>query len=291
VEFNYDTIVSEDTTNWAYVVGYDAAGGAWYDEDAATNYVINPCIEILKLVDCNDDQVYLPEDTGSYGDTPSWYIEVTNCGDTPLLNVMVSDTNGMVWGPFDLDIGGSWNVTYVGDPIYETTTNNATAVAEDILGGVVGPVFSSATNVVTGNEGCTPGYWKNNAENWDAVAWEPTPYDPEMLVGDVFDIPACVSDLAGDTLLEALSYKGGKGVMGAAQILLRSAVAALLNASHPDINYFMSEQGVIDAVNAALATCDRATMLVLYEELDFHNNDGCVLDMHGDPIVLDGIVA
>ena len=74
--------------------------------------------------------------------------------------------------------------------------------------------------------------------------------------------------------------------MGAARNLLRSAVAALLNASHPGINYYMSEGGVIAAVNAALATCDRDAMLLLHEELDLHNNDGCTLDMHGDPIVV-----
>jgi hypothetical protein len=58
----------------------------------------------------------------------------------------------------------------------------------------------------------------------------------------------------------------------------------LLNAAHPDINYYMSEAGVIAAVNEALATCNRTAMLLLYEELDLHNNDGCTLDMHGNSI-------
>jgi hypothetical protein len=39
------------------------------------------------------------------------------------------------------------------------------------------------------------------------------------------------------TLLRALDGGGGSGLAGAQQILARAAVAALLNASHPEINY------------------------------------------------------
>jgi hypothetical protein len=107
-----------------------------------------PDICIEKLVDCNDDGVYLTEDIGYYGDIPSWYIRVWNCGETPLLNVMVSDTNGMSWGPFDLAIGEEWATSYVSGPIFETTTNTAEAIAEDGLGDQVGPVYASATNII-----------------------------------------------------------------------------------------------------------------------------------------------
>jgi hypothetical protein len=110
----------------------------------------SPDICIEKLVDCNDDEVYLTRDTGYYGDTPSWYIKVWNCGEGPLLNVMVSDTNGMSWGPFDLlNPGDYWEVYYDGDPIFETTSNTAEAIAEDFFGDEVGPVYASATNVIT----------------------------------------------------------------------------------------------------------------------------------------------
>ena len=128
-----------------------APGGneyAYNEREISTQVTIEPDICIEKLVDCNDDQEYLHEDTGSYGDTPSWFIRVWNCGDSPLHSVNVTDTNGMSWGPFNLDIGESWNVTYDGDPIYETTTNNATAVGLDVFDGVVGPVYDSATNII-----------------------------------------------------------------------------------------------------------------------------------------------
>ena len=288
VTYDHPEPIYEDTTNEAMAEGldvFDGAVGPVYS--SATNVVeIEPCIEILKTVDCNDDGTYLAEDTGSYGDTPSWYIKVWNCGDSPLLDVEVWDTNGMSWGPFDLvNPGDFWEVYYDGDPIFETTTNTAEASATDVLGGAVGPVYDSATNVVTGGEGCTPGYWKENAIKWGAVSWGPTGYSPSQTLESVFDVPDSLG-LDNRTLLQALGFKGGKGVMGGAQILLRSAVAALLNAAHPEIDYYMEDVGaLIAAVNAALATGDRATMLALYEELDMHNNDGCTLDMHGNPII------
>jgi hypothetical protein len=137
------------------------------ESSSATNVVeIRPCIEITKTVDCNDDGEYLSQDSGSYGDTPSWKIDVHNCGDSPLHSVNVTDTNGMSWGPFDLAIGETWSVNYTGVAIYETTTNNATVVGLDELGGVVGPEYSSATNVVTECTGCLK-ICKYEDKDWD----------------------------------------------------------------------------------------------------------------------------
>jgi hypothetical protein len=45
-------------------------------------------------------------------------------------------------------------VNYTGAAIYETTTNNATAEGLDVLGGVVGPVYDSATNRISECTGC-----------------------------------------------------------------------------------------------------------------------------------------
>ncbi len=124
-----------------------------------------------------------------------------------------------------------------------------------------------------GNQGCTPGFWKNHE-----AAWGPTGYSPGQTVGSVFTVPADLSDLADDTLLEALDYGGGPKVKGAAQILLRAAVAALLNASHPDVDYPSSPSDVIADVNSALASLDRDTILDLATALDNDNNLGCPLN-------------
>lgn len=124
-------------------------------------------------------------------------------------------------------------------------------------------------NGADGGEGCTPGWWKNHQ-----VAW--VGYSPGDTVGSVFDVP--FPDLVDKTLLQALRSGGGKGVEGAAKNLLRHAVAALLNAAHPDINYPHSEGDVIADVNAALNSGDRDTILSLAEQLDSDNNLGCSCD-------------
>ena len=282
VQYDYDTTVNVDTENWAYVEGYDAAGGMWTDEDWAINYVLFPCIDIEKTVDCNDDGVFLDEDYGTPGDTGHWRIVVTNCGDANLFDVIVWDTNGMSWGPFDLPAGDF--VQYDYDTIVnETTTNWAYVEGYDAAGGVWYDE-DDATNVVMGNEGCTPGFWKNHPDLWHT-------YTTGQLVGSVFSIPCELDELADDTLMEALDYNGGKGAIGAARNLLRHAVAALLNAADPDVNYAMSEAAIIADVNAALATLDKATIEMLKNDLDYYNNAGCSIDAHGDPImILPGIV-
>lgn len=80
------------------------------------------------------------------------------------------------------------------------------------------------------------------------------------------------------TLLEALSFQGGSDHAGAAEILLRAAVAALLNSAHPDVKYPRTTDEVIADVNAALASSDRGIVLKLAKALDKYNNLGCPLN-------------
>jgi hypothetical protein len=123
-----------------------------------------------------------------------------------------------------------------------------------------------------GNNGCSPGFWKNHPKLY------PSPYTPNTTLGSVFDLPTCsgISGLAGDTFDEALSYNGGPTVLDAAKLLLRQAVAAVLNAA-AGIGYPLTVQQVIDEVNTALASCDRATILAEKDRLDRFNNLGCPL--------------
>ena len=94
-----------------------------------------------------------------------------------------------------------------------------------------------------------------------------------------------VGGLGNDTLLEALSYEGDKGVAGARQILLRTAVAALLNASfhetmlHDDYLYYpYTVADVIAEVNAALSSNNRSVMLSLADDFDGVNNGNHYFD-------------
>ncbi len=124
------------------------------------------------------------------------------------------------------------------------------------------------------HQGCTPGYWKNHTDSWEG-------FSPSDKVKDVFTIPGCLSSCSplGDaTLLEALSFGGGKTDCDAARLLVHHAVAALLNAGHSGVNYPRTTADIISDVNSALASCDRGTMLDLKDELDADNNLGCPLN-------------
>ena len=83
-------------------------------------------------------------------------------------------------------------------------------------------------------EGCTPGFWKNHLTHW-----VPTGYSPDDIFDDVF---GC--DIFGDdtTLFEAASPEITHNTLAA------HGVAALLNASHPGVNFGLTVGEVIDAV-------------------------------------------
>jgi hypothetical protein len=90
-------------------------------------------------------------------------------------------------------------------------------------------------------------------------------------VGDVFG--GALSGLEDATMLDALRFGGGSDVAGATRILLRAAVAALLN-STAGIGFPMSTAEILDAVETALNTEDRGTILDLADRLDELNNAG-----------------
>ncbi len=153
------------------------------------------------------------------------------------------------------------------------------AIACSIVAGAVG----SASAVGTGNEGCTPGYWKNHVSAWDE-------YEPTDTAGSVFVALTSTAGqknypgLADKTLLQSLQGGGDSTLSGAATILLRAATAAVLNAAEDDFGYprtrFASDDdptGIIPDVNAALRNGNRSQMLNLARSLDRLNNLGCPL--------------
>ena len=96
------------------------------------------------------------------------------------------------------------------------------------------------------DQGCTPGYWKNHIDAWSGTAFSPT-----QTVGSVFTLPADLSSFGSETLLDALNGAGGPGVSGATEILLRAAVAALLNATDSQVAYPAFKAGIKKRVNTA----------------------------------------
>ena len=204
--------------------------------------------------------------------TIDWQITVTNTGDVEL-DVVVTDSswqgqaevfNGPILAgetrTIPLQDSGLPDGVYI---------NSVTAVGTHQLGWVTAESGATCEVLVVGTEGCTPGYWKNHLDSWQG-------FEPQQTLGDVFGFTDY--GLHDKTLIEGLELKGGKGVEGAAEILLRIAVASLLNAAHPDVGYTMSTAEVISSVNTALASNDRETMLALKDQLDFDNNLGCPLD-------------
>jgi hypothetical protein len=192
-----------------------------------------------------------------------------------------------------------WTQTYPGTSVLDTAlvpvgeTLGAYGYAIELTSGEdeTGNDFG---NYVPIKQGCTPGYWKNNPKDGpdpdDLNDW-PSPYLPTDLISSVFtNLPSEFYDLDGeqgeDTLMDALKYHGGPGLRGAVRNLMRHAVAALLNAAHPCINYQISTpQGVINAVEDLFddpTPPSRWQVLSLKNNFDEWNNAGCPCNAHGE---------
>ncbi|NIN94828.1 MAG: hypothetical protein GTO49_07575 [Anaerolineae bacterium] len=128
-------------------------------------------------------------------------------------------------------------------------------------------------------EGCTPGFWKQEQHFY---AWEGSGYSPDTLLGDVFELDCLEGRFGSDTLLEALGYKGGKGFRGKARILLRAAVASLLNGATMDHRPPSETVGLVnDAIALACDTGNKCLLKYWYREFDARNNQYCVFSPDG----------
>ncbi len=137
-----------------------------------------------------------------------------------------------------------------------------------VLGALVAAIAATpATAHETGNEGCTPGFWKNHPEEW-AI--------PNSTLEQVYNVPDAFG-LDNRTLRQALSFHGGPGLAGMARNLLRHSVAGLLNIMHPDIEYPLNEFQIISRTNTALNSGSRSTMEAQKNEFARFNSLGCPL--------------
>lgn len=158
----------------------------------------------------------------------------------------------------------------------ETTTDSSSTISTTTTPPPPPPppptTTTTTTTTPTGNEGCTPGFWKNNADKKGASQWT-DPYDPTDLVSSVFaDAPPEIGSL---TLLAGLQLGGG-----GANALTRHAIAAVLSAAHPDIDYPLTVDEIVDMVNAAYASGDADTIESLKDTLDAFNNLGCTISQN-----------
>jgi hypothetical protein len=216
-----------------------------------------------------------PGPTIPVGSAVTWSYLVTNTGAVALSNVVVTDNRGVaVTCPVTaLDPGESMTCTGAGTAVAGQYSNAGTVTGRSPLGIVATDQnLSHYFGHTVGNQGCTPGYWKNHTDSWP-----PTGYSTSQKVSSVFFEAGWYVSQGNATLLEALSFGGGSGVEGAAEILLRAAVAALLNASHPDVACPRTQASVISDVNVALAWRETDMMLAWAAQLDADNNLGCPL--------------
>lgn len=298
--------LTADTTNVAIAHGTDPIGrdvtwcadesappaDTFCDQDERAELTVTvseePSISIIKTAGDAADGTVLEIQPG---DSVTFHYEVCNTGNVPLVNGEVTDDNGTPGDTSDdftvvltttLAPAGETGdcETVDSDPILienppvcgETRLNIGTVVAFSDPGGteVTDSDDAELCTPPSDFEGCTPGYWKQEQHFDSWVGYAP---------GDSFETVFGVNvTLRGNgrttfdtpTLLQALDANGG-GV----NALARHAVAALLNASNPDVDYPFTEAEIIAMVQDAVASGDFDTAHNLLAEA---NELGCPLN-------------
>ncbi|WP_339458265.1 DUF7507 domain-containing protein [Pseudomonas sp. EA_105y_Pfl2_R69] len=275
----FGVLGANSSTDVVIASGTDAVTGSPVQDTANASCLADVSPDLLVTKQCTD--------APAFGQAILFDGSVTNNGNVALLGVIIVDDNATPADPSD-------DVTFnIGDLAPGASANYNGSYSPALAGTYTNTVVASATDAVTSGpvesapaqatcdvpppqefEGCTPGFWKNSPGSWP-----PTGYSPNQLIISVFDLPSGVinNKLGGDSLMDALNYGGGDNLLGSAQILLRAAVAALLDSAHPEVDYPRTTADVIADVNAALATKDRGSILALASALDADNNLGCDL--------------
>ena len=247
-------------TNTRFAVGDTWQGGTFTDitiNDPAVNDVVN-----ARIVVTGDQVGRFPSVVGGSTATITFA--------EPIL------ITAILWFGNDPEAGETgWSLNGIAGPntgdqgalcTYHSLVTDTVTVWTDDSGG-----FDFYFRDVPAPEGCTPGYWKQS-QHFDS--W--VGYTTGQTLESVFDVPDAYG-LDNVTLLSALSLPGGSTTAAAAQILLRAAVASLLNSASPDVDFSLTTAQVISQVNTALASNSRSTMLTLATALDVENNKGCPL--------------
>jgi hypothetical protein len=241
-----------------------------------------PAIRIKKSTN-GEDADAAPGPQITVGAPVLWEYFVTNTGQTALTGVHVTDSRGVA-------VTCPKSALAVGEAMRCTGNGTATAGQYENIGSVTGtppsgPAVTSSDpshyfGVVpppppppAGDQGCSPGYWKNHADSWAAAG-----YSTSLPVQSAFSAVSGYPGLASASLLGALAFHGGSDLDGAGGNLLRAATAALLNAAHPGVRFPLTTAVVVHDVNAALAGRDRTAILALASTLDADDNLGCPLN-------------
>jgi hypothetical protein len=271
-----EAAIAGQQRNAATASGTPPCGDAVAATDVSHYLGVAPGIGIEKLINGEDADASGTAVEVAAGAPILWSFVVTNTGDVDLASVAVTDDPALtILCPKTTLVPGE-SMTCIAAGTASTGLHCDTATASGISPQSASVSASDSAcyfGVTLGNQGCTPGYWKNHT-----ASWPPTGYSPSQSVVSVFSQASLYPPQGSATLLTALGFGGGSGVSGAAEILLRAGVAALLNAAHPSVAYPQTPSTVLTTVNAALASGSRDTMLALAAQLDADNNRGCPLN-------------
>lgn len=213
-----------------------------------------------------------------------WIIDIDNTGDETLF-VDADDTrHGSLYTNEELLAGGNLHVEFVEALGPGTYGDTASATGSFQLQEVNDSDTAECTIEERGQEGLTPGYWKANAENWDAGAWFVE--NPEDDFNTVFGTDVELRLAKGNsetpkgtsedpTLYGALGARGGDE-----NALARHCVAAKLNTENPDVAYPMSFDSVIEQCSEALNDGTPEEINDLKDLLDEQNNLGADISQH-----------
>jgi hypothetical protein len=125
-------------------------------------------------------------------------------------------------------------------------------------------------------EGCSAKFWKDHKSLWVG-------YTEETVINTVFvNATKLVCAGYGDEGKKKFRDMIGVGtatgnLKDAFKNLMREAIAAVLNAAHPQVNYPATEAEIIVMVNDVLAQCDIAELISLANDLKTANNAGSPL--------------
>jgi len=117
------TAISGQYNNTAFTYGYAEDGTKVSDQNTSHYIGICSTIDIEKTVDFNGDGIYTDLETNYTGETANWKIIVTNTGDNPVYNIIVTDSNGESHGPFNLLTNGA-EETFTYDMVMDADTIN-----------------------------------------------------------------------------------------------------------------------------------------------------------------------
>ncbi len=280
---SFDKVLSSDNlithVNTVTASGQDPEGNpATESDDASVSFIdVLPDITLIKAAN--------PTAARWTGDYVTYTFRITNVGtETVTVTSFVDDK-----------ITLSAQCTALVGTVLAPTAYVECVTADYYLTGVPGGSFiNTASAVAKDNEmnsdtatasatvnfwwyGRTPGYWKNHQEEWNSG------YTPIQYIQDVFNVPSGyltsgVLDLdkngAKDRLIDGLAYRGGTGLSGAAQIMFRAAITALLNEAYYGADYPGSESktALVAIVNSKLVLMTRTDLILLAGYFDFWNN-------------------